>query len=88
MDDTKYVYDFSEGRADLKPLLGGKGANLADMTGIGIPVPPGFIVTTQACVEYGKCGAFPDGLEAEIAAHLATLEKVTGKGFGDPANSP
>ncbi|MBU2601616.1 MAG: pyruvate, phosphate dikinase [Actinobacteria bacterium] len=87
MDDTKYVYDFSEGRADLKPLLGGKGANLADMTGIGIPVPPGFIVTTQACVEYGKCGAFPDGLEAEIAAHLATLEKVTGKGFGDPANS-
>ncbi len=87
MDDTKYVYDFSEGRADLKHLLGGKGANLAEMTGIGIPVPPGFVVTTQACIEYEKRGAFPDGLEAEIAAHLAILETATGKGFGDPMNS-
>ena len=52
MGATKYVYDFSEGNASMKPLLGGKGANLAEMTGLGIPVPPGFIVTTAACVYY------------------------------------
>jgi len=86
MSASKYVYDFSEGRADLKPLLGGKGANLAEMTGIGIPVPPGFIVTTEACIAYGDLGAYPEGLEAEAEAHLRALEQTTGKGFGDPKN--
>ena len=64
MGATKYVYDFSEGNASMKPLLGGKGANLAEMTGLGIPVPPGFIVTTAACVYYSANGAYPEGLEA------------------------
>jgi pyruvate,orthophosphate dikinase len=87
MDATKYVYDFAEGRADMRSLLGGKGANLAEMTGIGIPVPPGFIVTTQACIEYGQNGgSYPDGLEGEVETHLAALESATGKGFGDPAD--
>ncbi|MHB1344956.1 MAG: pyruvate, phosphate dikinase, partial [Thermoleophilia bacterium] len=86
MSASKYVYDFSEGRADLKPLLGGKGANLAEMTGIGIPVPPGFIVTTEACIAYGALGAYPEGLEAEAEEHLRALEETTGKGFGDPKN--
>ncbi|MHB8869364.1 MAG: pyruvate, phosphate dikinase [Thermoleophilia bacterium] len=86
MSVSKYVYDFSEGRADLKPLLGGKGANLAEMTGIGIPVPPGFIVTTEACIGYGDLGAYPEGVEAEVEDHLRSLEQTTGKGFGDPKN--
>ena len=70
MGATKYVYDFSEGNASMKPLLGGKGANLAEMTRIGIPVPPGFIVTTAACVYYSANGGYPAGLEQEIADHL------------------
>jgi pyruvate,orthophosphate dikinase len=83
---TKYVYDFSEGNAGMKSLLGGKGANLAEMTVLGIPVPPGFIVTTQACVYYSANGRYPDGLEAEIEEHLRGLEKLTGKTLGDPKN--
>ncbi len=86
MGATKYVYDFSEGNASMKPLLGGKGANLAEMTRIGIPVPQGFIVTTQACVYYSGNGAYPDGLEQEIDGHLKDLEKLTGKTLGDPKN--
>ena len=70
MSATKYVYDFSEGNASMKPLLGGKGANLAEMTGLGIPVPQGFIVTTEACVYYSANGKYPDGLEEEIDEHL------------------
>jgi len=86
MSPTKYVYDFSEGNASMKSLLGGKGANLAEMTGLGIPVPPGFIVTTAACVYYSVNGRYPEGLEEEIEAHLQALEKLTGKTLGDPEN--
>ncbi len=85
MSPSKYVYDFSEGNATMKALLGGKGANLAEMTGLGIPVPPGFIVTTAACVHYSATGKYPEGLTAEIEEHLRALEKVTGKTLGDPA---
>ena len=86
MSPTKYVYDFSEGNATMKPLLGGKGANLAEMTGLAIPVPPGFIVTTAACVYYSSQGAYPSGLSEEIEEHLHSLEKLTGKTLGDPQN--
>jgi pyruvate,orthophosphate dikinase len=86
MSSTKYVYDFSEGNASMKPLLGGKGANLAEMTGLGIPVPQGFTVTTAACVYYSANGKYPDGLEKEMEEHLRALEKLTGKKLGDPKN--
>ncbi len=86
MSPTKLVYDFSEGNATMKPLLGGKGANLAEMTRLGIPVPPGFIVTTAACVQYSSTGAYPDGLTEQIEDHLHALEKLTGKTLGDPRN--
>src|SRR5207302_2536455 len=71
---TKYVYDFSEGNRDMKDLLGGKGANLAEMTNMGLHVPPGFTATTEACLTYLKEGRWPDGLEEEIEEHLAKLE--------------
>ncbi len=83
---SKYVYDFSEGNAGMRSLLGGKGANLAEMTGLGIPVPPGFVVTTEACVYYSANGDYPPGLSEEIEAHLRALEKLTGKTLGDPGN--
>lgn len=86
MGPTKYVYDFSEGDASMKFVLGGKGANLAEMTKLGIPVPPGFTVTTAACVYYSTHGVYPEGLEEEIEEHLRALEARTGKGFGDPKN--
>jgi pyruvate, orthophosphate dikinase len=81
---TRYVYDFAEG-ADLgRELLGGKGAGLAEMTALGIPVPAGFTVTTQACVEYMRTGKeLPAGLGDEIEEHLARLEETTGKRLGD-----
>ncbi|MDX6553313.1 MAG: pyruvate, orthophosphate dikinase, partial [Gaiellales bacterium] len=80
---TRYVYDFSEGSADMRPLLGGKGANLAEMTSIGLPVPDGFTVTTEACISYlGNGGRRPDGLDHELATHLAALEERTGKKLG------
>ena len=81
---TRYVYDFAEG-ADLgRELLGGKGAGLAEMTTLGIPVPAGFTVTTQACVEYMQAGKeLPAGLGDEIEQHLARLEETTGKCLGD-----
>jgi len=85
MSPSKYVYDFSEGNAGMKPLLGGKGANLAEMTGLGIPVPPGFIVTTAACVYYSTNGDYPAGLKEEIEEHLHGLEALTDKTLGDPA---
>jgi pyruvate,orthophosphate dikinase len=78
----KYVYDFAEGHKDLKDLLGGKGANLAEMTNLGLPVPPGFTITTEACQAYLKTGREPAGLSAEVSEHLGGLEKVMGKRLG------
>ncbi|MDI6704137.1 MAG: pyruvate, phosphate dikinase [bacterium] len=90
MMDKKYVYFFGEGKADgskdMKDLLGGKGAGLAEMTNLGIPVPPGFTITTEACIYYYKNGRYPDGLEEEIENNLSRLEKVMKKGFGDVEN--
>ncbi|WP_119731955.1 pyruvate, phosphate dikinase [Thermomonospora amylolytica] len=80
----KYVYDFTEGNKDLKDLLGGKGANLAEMTNLGLPVPPGFTITTEACRHYLAHGTVPEGLAAEIDEHLAALEKQMGKRLGQP----
>ena len=82
--DTKYVYGFSEGNRDLKDLLGGKGANLAEMTNIGLPVPPGFTITTEACKVYLDSGDEPAELRDEVSAHLAALEKAMGKSLDDP----
>src|SRR5688572_28719314 len=82
-----FVYDFAEGAELGRELLGGKGAGLAEMTAIGIPVPAGFTVTTAACSEYMQNGRdLPPGLEDEIAGHLERLETATGKRFGDPDN--
>jgi pyruvate,orthophosphate dikinase len=78
----KYVYDFAEGNKDLKDLLGGKGANLAEMTNLGLPVPPGFTITTEACQSYLKSGRPPEGLDEEISEHLAALEHRMGKQLG------
>lgn len=83
---TKYVYDFHEGNKDMRALLGGKGANLAEMTNIGLSVPPGFTVTTEACVRFLDEGALWDELEEEIRAHIAKIEEVTGKKFSDNEN--
>ncbi len=80
---TKYVYDFAEGNKDMKDLLGGKGANLAEMTNMGLAVPPGFTITTEACLRYLKENRFPDGLEEEIERHLRGLEQAMGKRLGD-----
>jgi len=79
----KYVYDFSEGRSGMKALLGGKGANLAEMTGLGLPVPPGFTITTEACRYYSANREYPPGLKKEIDEHLARLEEKMGKKLGD-----
>ncbi len=79
---TKYVYDFHEGNRDLKDLLGGKGANLAEMTNLGLPVPPGFTITTEACRVYLRSGDEPPALRDEVSAHLTSLERVMGKQLG------
>ena len=79
----KFVYDFTEGNKDLKDLLGGKGANLAEMTNLGLPVPPGFTITTDACRYYLAEGAVPDGLDVEVTRHLTALEKMMGRTLGD-----
>ncbi|HJR39211.1 MAG TPA: pyruvate, phosphate dikinase [Nocardioidaceae bacterium] len=81
---TKYVYDFSEGSKDQKDLLGGKGANLAEMSNLGLPVPPGFTISTDACRAYLADGTEPEGLAAEIDEHLAALERERGKRLGQP----
>ena len=86
VSDTKYVYDFAEGNRDLKDLLGGKGANLAEMTNLGLPVPPGFIITTEACREYLAKGSAPAELSQQVSEHLALLEKTMGKVLGDPGD--
>ena len=84
---TKYVYDFKEGNKDMRNLLGGKGANLAEMTGIGLPVPRGFTVTTEACIKYYDDGEdISSEIKNEILSHLDELEKITGKTFGNPEN--
>ncbi|MFC7546018.1 pyruvate, phosphate dikinase [Plantactinospora sp. GCM10030261] len=80
----KYVYDFAEGNKGMKDLLGGKGANLAEMTNLGLPVPPGFTITTEACQAYLATGDTPDGLAEEIGRHLDALESAMGKRLGDP----
>jgi pyruvate,orthophosphate dikinase len=83
----RYVYDLDEAATLGRELLGGKGAGLAEMTAIGIPVPSGFTITTEACREYVRGGReLPPGLEDEIAAQMARLEERTGKRFGDPAD--
>ncbi len=87
----RWVYGFGGGSADgdasMKELLGGKGANLAEMSSLGLPVPPGFTITTEACVRYYAEGnAWPAGLESQVTAGLAEVEAITGKRFGDPGN--
>ncbi|MER6091103.1 pyruvate, phosphate dikinase [Streptomyces bluensis] len=82
----KFVYDFTEGNKDLKDLLGGKGANLAEMTNLGLPVPPGFTITTEACKVYLDSGEEPVALRDEVSAHLAALEKTMDKKLGRPDN--
>jgi len=82
----KLVYDFTEGNKDLKDLLGGKGANLAEMTNLGLPVPPGFIITTDACRYYLQNGSIPAGLDAEVSEHLRQLEEKMGRRLGDHAD--
>ena len=79
----KYVYDFAEGGRDMKDLLGGKGANLAEMTTLGLPVPPGFVITTEACTTYLTTGEVPVELAAEVGEHLLALETAMGKRLGD-----
>jgi len=80
----KYVYYFNEGSAEMRDLLGGKGANLAEMTRIGLPVPPGFIITTETCNEYIANGKeYPDGMMDQVMENLHALEKETGKKLGD-----
>src|SRR5436305_5301750 len=80
----KYVYDFAEGNRDLKDLLGGKGANLAEMTNLGLPVPPGFVITTEACNVYLQSGDEPEDLAREVSEHLDALEQEMGKKLGQP----
>ncbi|MFD5395579.1 pyruvate, phosphate dikinase [Streptomyces sp. NPDC127097] len=79
---AKFVYDFTEGNKDLKDLLGGKGANLAEMTNLGLPVPPGFTITTEACKVYLDSGTEPAALRAEVSQHLDALEQKMGKKLG------
>jgi pyruvate, orthophosphate dikinase len=81
---TKYVYDFSEGNKDMKDLLGGKGANLAEMTNMGLPVPPGFTITTEACLTFLAQGGAPSEMLQEAGEHLRGLQDAMGKELGDP----
>jgi len=82
-----YVYDFSQGSKEMRGLLGGKGANLAEMTAIGLPVPDGFTITTEACLDYLRAGnTWPDGLRDQVREHLAALEARVGRKLGDPSD--
>src|SRR5205085_9250664 len=83
---SRYVYDFDEPSDGGRDLLGGKGVGMAEMTRLGVPVPAGFTITTDACRAYLREGGLPDGLEEEIAEHIARLEQRTGKRFGDSAD--
>ncbi len=82
----KFVYDFEQGNRDMKDLLGGKGANLGEMTSVGLPVPHGFTITTKACNEYLHAGGLPEGVMDEVGRHMKALEKKMGRRFGDPKN--
>lgn len=89
--EKKFVYFFGQGKAEgnakMGDILGGKGAGLAEMTNIGVPVPPGFTITTDTCILYNQAGKnFPDGLEDDIRSNMAKLEEIMGKGFGYPGN--
>ena len=84
---TKWVYMFTEGNATMRNLLGGKGANLAEMTGLGLPVPQGFTVTTEACTQYYEDGRqINDEIMSQIMEAMTKLEEITGKKFGDKEN--
>jgi pyruvate,orthophosphate dikinase len=88
---SKHVYSFgggkAEGTAKMKELLGGKGANLAEMAGLGLPVPPGFTITTEVCTYFDKHGRkYPQTLRADVARNLSRVESIIGAGFGDPKN--
>ena len=83
----KYCYLFTEGDASMRELLGGKGANLAEMTKIGLPVPQGFTISTEACTQYYEDGRkINDGIQKEIMTYIEKMEKVCGKKFGDKEN--
>ena len=87
MTRRKFVFDFEEGDGKNKQLLGGKGANLCEMTQIGLPVPPGFVISTEACLKYfDENKKLPKGLMEEVRAHMEDLEKKSGKGFGSKTN--
>jgi pyruvate,orthophosphate dikinase len=83
---TRYVYAFEAGDGKNKMLLGGKGANLCEMTRIGLNVPPGFVISTEACLAYLEHNRLPDGLMDDVRRHLAEVEEKSGKRFGDPSN--
>ena len=84
---AKRVYKFEEGNAGMRELLGGKGANLAEMTGLGMPIPQGFTVTTEACTDYYNDGkTIKKDTQDQIYKAMTWLEKINGKKFGDPAN--
>ena len=83
---NKYCYLFSEGNATMRELLGGKGANLAEMTNIGLPVPQGFTITTEACTQYYENNGISDEIMAEINEYIVKMEEITGKKFGDKEN--
>ena len=84
---TKWVYMFTEGNADMRNLLGGKGANLAEMTNLGLPVPQGFTITTEACTQYYEDGRqINEEIMAQIMEAIAKMEGITGKKFGDKEN--
>ncbi len=86
MTKEKFIYSFKEGNADMKALLGGKGANLAQMVAYGLPVPQGFILTTHSCLEYGKNPAFLDEIWDDVVVAMKALEQETGKTFGTGTN--
>ena len=84
----KYVYLFNEGNGSMRELLGGKGANLAEMTNLGLPVPQGFTITTEACTQYYEDGRkINDDIQAEIMEYIGKMEEITGKKFGDHGKS-
>ena len=85
--NKKYVYLFTEGNANMRELLGGKGANLAEMTNIGLPVPQGFTISTEACTQYYEDGkVINEAIQAEIMANIDKMEEICGKKFGDVEN--
>src|SRR6266404_5355483 len=90
MSVERHVYFFGNGRADgsaaMRDILGGKGAGLAEMANLGLPVPPGFTLSAKLCITYVAEGTFPSALRAEVDRHLKHLERVTKKGFGDAKN--